>query len=111
MMTDMDDKDLIIQDLRSENAAIRRELDAAVADLEQLLGQDRLIWTCWACARVYEATPCRNLNRPCAAVWRGLETRSRFAAIPTYNDIRKEYGYETEFRPRRKKGKAPAQAD
>lgn len=92
----MDDKDLTIQDLRRENALLRKERDAAVADIERLLSQDTIMWRCWACAHSYESTPCN-------ALWRGLDSIDRAGAqTESFDALQKAIGNKNKP-PRKRK--------
>lgn len=87
----MDEKDLIIQELRQKNAEIQAENISLKADVAGLLSQESGTWRCWACAHTYEAEPCKSRFRPCNAKWRGLENITSAGEHPhCFNEARKE---------------------
>ena len=55
---------------RAEQA--EKERDAAVADIEELLGQDDFIGICWACKSHDKCVGTRDVKITCVPKWRGL---------------------------------------
>ena len=55
---------------RAEQA--ERERDAAIADIEELLGQDDFIGICWACKSHDKCVGTRDVKITCVPKWRGL---------------------------------------
>ena len=47
--------------------------DAAVADIEELLGQDDFIGICWACKSHDKCAGTRDVRITCVPKWRGLQ--------------------------------------
>ena len=63
--------DIILQDLKAENKALRAEIQA-------LLEQPTGFLKCWACAHSYEDMPCiSRYDYDCTPVWRGLHNIGR----------------------------------
>lgn len=59
-----------VKRLRSEIEQLRAEKEAAVKDVETLLGQDEYLGVCWACAKYYD---CRK-GADCVPEWRGKDS-------------------------------------
>ena len=55
---------------RAEQA--EKERDAAIADIEELLGQDDFIGICWACKSHDKCVGTRDVKITCVPKWRGL---------------------------------------
>jgi len=66
------DKDKQIAALTARAEQAERERDAAVKDIEELLGQDDYIGICWACNNHDKCVGTRDVKITCVPKWRGL---------------------------------------
>lgn len=58
--------------LQAENAKLKKERDAAITDLEELIAGS---WdaACEYCAKLHSKEPCREEDGSCKPKWRGIQ--------------------------------------
>ena len=66
-----EEKNREISTLKSNLAAETARADAAVTDIEELLGQDDFIGICWACRNHDKCVGTRDVKITCIPKWRG----------------------------------------
>ena len=67
-----DDAATALSALQAENAKLKKERDAAITDLEELIAGS---WdaACEYCAKLHSKEPCREEDGSCKPKWRGIQ--------------------------------------
>ena len=68
----LDEAATALSTLQAENAKLKKERDAAITDLEELIAGS---WdaACEYCAKLHSKEPCREEDGSCKPKWRGIQ--------------------------------------
>ena len=68
----LESQEKTIAELTARAESAEKERDAAIADIEELLGQDDFIGICWACKSHDKCVATRDVKITCIPKWSGL---------------------------------------